>query len=132
MNCSHCGICCSETEMLLSKKDIARLRKKGISQSFFVRYDKDGYALLKNSDGYCVFYDLVKRRCRIYFDRPSGCKVYPVILDESSGIIVDSICHCASSIGEREKQLKGEKVIKLLDVIDCEAQIRRITKKTQQ
>jgi uncharacterized protein len=129
MKCSHCGICCSETEMLLSKKDIARLRKKGFNQSFFVRYDKDGYALLKNCDGYCVFYDLVKRRCRIYIDRPSGCRVYPVILDESSGIIVDSICHCGNSIGEREKLLKGEKVIKLLDVIDCEAQIRR-TKKT--
>jgi uncharacterized protein len=116
--------------MLLSKKDIARLKEKGFSQNFFVQYDKDGYALLKNYEGYCVFYDLDKRRCRVYFDRPSGCRVYPVILDEGTGIIVDDICHCASSIGEREKQLKGEKVIRLLDVIDSEAQLRRLAKKS--
>ncbi|MCW4025034.1 MAG: YkgJ family cysteine cluster protein [Candidatus Bathyarchaeota archaeon] len=128
MHCSHCGICCSETEMLLSKKDIARLRKKGFTLDFFVRYDKEGYALLKNSEeGYCVFYDLDKRRCRIYFDRPSGCRVYPVILDEGEGIILDEICHCTGSIGAREKELQGKKVVKLLQVIDCEAEVRRLS-----
>jgi uncharacterized protein len=115
--------------MLLSKKDIARLKKMGYSPNFFVRYDKDGYALLKNSEGYCVFYDLDKRRCRVYFDKPSGCTVYPVILDEEKGIVVDEICHCVDSIGEREKELKGKKVVKLLKIIDCEAELRRLSGK---
>lgn len=121
MDCTNCGVCCTETEMLLSKKDIKRLEKKGYSQNYFVQIDNQGYAQLKNRDGYCIFYDLKKRQCSVYRDRPSGCMVYPVILDEESGIILDSICQAHESISEREKSLKGVKVVKLLERIDSEA-----------
>ena len=87
MRCSHCGVCCTETEMLLSKKDVKRLVDKGYKQSQFVRYDKSGYGVLKNRDGYCIFYDQVKRRCSVYVDRPAGCRVYPVIVDEEKGVL---------------------------------------------
>ncbi len=121
MDCSNCGVCCTETEMLLSKKDIKRLENKGYSKNQFVRYDKQGYAELKNRDGYCVFYDRVKRQCSVYIDRPSGCRVYPVILDEEKGIVLDTICESRNTVLDAEKRVKGKRVIKLLKVIDSEA-----------
>ncbi len=128
MRCSNCGVCCTETEMLLSKKDIKRLEKKGFSQNQFVNYDKQGYAVLKNRDGYCVFYDLKNRKCSVYADRPAGCRVYPVIVDEDTGIILDDICQSRRSITQSEKNLKGKRVIRLLEIIDSEAQERRTRK----
>jgi len=121
MRCSNCGICCTETEMLLSKRDIKRLEKIGFIQNQFVIYDKKGYATLKNLEGYCVFYDLKKRQCSVYANRPSGCRVYPVILDEDAGIVLDKICQSRMSISQSEKSLKGKRVIRLLEVIDAEA-----------
>lgn len=126
MQCSHCGVCCTETEMLLSKKDIKRLEERGYKQSKFVRYDKLGYATLKNRDGYCIFYDQTKQRCSEYANRPSGCRVYPVIVDEEKGIVLDSICEARNTITEQEKAVKGKRVVKLLEVIDSEAQKRRL------
>lgn len=121
MNCSNCGICCTETEMLLSTKDIKRLEKKGYQQNNFVCFDNYGYATLKNRDGYCVFYDLEKRQCSEYGNRPSGCRIYPVILDEDRGIVLDHICESRISISKQEKSIKGKRVIQLLKIIDTEA-----------
>ncbi len=125
MRCSNCGVCCTETEMLLSKKDIIRLENKGFSRKDFVKYDKQGYAQLENREGYCVFYDQKKRRCNVYADRPSGCRVYPVILDEDIGIVLDDICDSRKTITEKEKRSKGKRVITLLEKIDKEAANRR-------
>ncbi len=125
MRCQNCGVCCTETEMLLSERDIQRLIKKGYGINHFVKYDKQGYTLLKNSNGYCVFYDLKNHQCLVYSDRPEGCQVYPVILDEEKGIVLDDICQARSSIGENEKTRKGKKVLKLLERIDNEAAARR-------
>jgi uncharacterized protein len=110
--------------MLLSKKDIKRLEEKGFSENQFVQYDRQGYAQLKNRDGYCIFYDLKNRQCSVYVDRPAGCRVYPVILDEEVGIILDEICESRNSITLSEKKLKGKRVIALLKVIDAEAMTR--------
>ncbi|WP_343383015.1 YkgJ family cysteine cluster protein [Candidatus Bathycorpusculum sp.] len=125
MRCSNCGVCCTETEMLLSKKDIQRLEHKGHPPRRFVRYDKEGYATLKNSGGYCVFYDPPAMRCSVYADRPMGCRVYPVIVDEETGIILDTICCARHSISKAEKTLKGKRVVRLLEIIDSEAAERR-------
>lgn len=110
--------------MLLSKEDIKRLEKKGYNKKFFLRYDKAGYAQLRNRNGYCVFYDLDKRQCSIYADKPSGCSVYPVILDEEKGIVIDDICPAKETITNEEKEAKGKEVIKLLEKIDNEAKCR--------
>ncbi|HEX7482689.1 MAG TPA: YkgJ family cysteine cluster protein [Candidatus Bathyarchaeia archaeon] len=124
MRCSNCGVCCTETEMLLSKKDIKRLEKSGFSQNQFVIFDKYGYAQLRNCEGYCFFYDRLNHQCSVYVDRPAGCRVYPVILDEDTGIILDSICESRNSIAQSEKNLKGKRVIRLLEIIDSEAKER--------
>jgi Fe-S-cluster containining protein len=125
MRCSNCGICCTETEMLLSKKDIVRLEMRGLKSGEFTNVDEQGYAVLKNKEGYCVFYDRKNHLCSVYTDRPEGCRIYPVILDEDVGIVLDEICECRGSVRAQEKQLKGKKVVKLLEIIDFEAAERR-------
>lgn len=107
--------------MLLSKKDILRLEKRGYSKNSFVRYDKEGYAKLKNNKGYCIFYDLKARNCSIYVYRPEGCRVYPVILDAERGIVLDTICQSRNTVTQQEKESKGKKVLNLLKRIDNEA-----------
>jgi uncharacterized protein len=125
MRCSNCGICCTETEMLLSQEDIKRLEMRCFSERYFAKFDRQGYAFLKNRDGYCVFYDLNKKQCTVYSDRPLGCRVYPVILDEEKGVVFDNICNSCDSISEKEKKYKGKIVVKLLEIIDAEAEKRR-------
>ena len=121
MRCLRCGVCCTQTEMLLSNSDIKRLERKGYEKRQFARFDKAGYAVLRNHKGYCVFYNAVERRCVVYPWRPAGCRVYPVILDEDKGIVVDIICRADETITADEKGLRGRKVLRLLEEIDFEA-----------
>jgi hypothetical protein len=111
--------------MLLSEKDIERLVNLGFEKSFFAKTDKEGYVQLKNRVGYCVFYDAKKHQCSIYADRPAGCRVYPVIVDEEKGIILDEICQSRDTITATEKLVKGKRVVRLLERIDFEAENRR-------
>ncbi len=125
MHCLRCGICCIETEMLLSKKDIERLEKKGYISTFFVRFDNKGYARLRNQRGHCVFYDPKKKDCRVRSYRPSGCRIYPVIYDEAKGIIIDTICPSHKTVTKKQKARRGKRVLQLLKIIDAEAEQRR-------
>lgn len=123
MRCSHCGICCEKTEMMLSEADIARLERLGYERPTFVRYDGHGFARLKNRQGFCVFYDVAKHRCRIYKHRPLGCQLYPVVYGEQA--LVDDLCPMRNTASKAEIRRKGRKVIKLLQAIDNEAAARR-------
>jgi Fe-S-cluster containining protein len=111
--------------MLLTNEDIKRIEKKGFRKKYFLKIDKEGYAQLKNRNGYCTFYNLEKHQCSIYHDRPSGCGVYPVILDEEIGVIIDDICPQKATITSKEQEEKGKTVIQLLKNIDTEAETRR-------
>jgi len=111
--------------MLLCQKDITRIEEKGYNKESFVRLDKEGYALLRNRQGCCVFYNKKERQCNVYASRPSGCRIYPVILDEDKGIVVDEICHAQTTISETEKAHRGKRVFNLLKKIDAEAKKRR-------
>jgi Fe-S-cluster containining protein len=112
--------------MLLSVEDIECLERKGYGKEFFVRFDSDGYAKLRNKQGCCVFYDAEKRRCKVHGERPLGCRLYPVIYDEAKGIVVDTICHAQDTVSEKQKAKRGKKVLKLLEKIDAEAKSRRL------
>ncbi len=125
MRCIRCGICCQETDMLLSTEDIASLESRGYTKESFVRFDSEGYAMLRNRQGHCVFYNIQERSCGVYTHRPSGCRVYPVIYDEEKGIVVDSICHAQETVANQEKARKGKRVLKILKDIDSEALARR-------
>jgi uncharacterized protein len=110
--------------MMLSIDDIKRLERQGYQQDSFTRFDSEGYALLRNRQGYCVFYNVQEHRCDVYVYRPSGCRVYPVVYDEEKGLTVDSICHSRTTIGEQEITIRGQRVLKLLKKLDSEAQNR--------
>jgi Fe-S-cluster containining protein len=110
--------------MLLTNEDIKRIEKKGFHKKYFLKIDKEGYAQLRNRNGYCAFYNLEKHQCTIYSDRPSGCGVYPVILDEEVGIIIDDLCPQKATIAPEEQEEKGKTVIQLLKIIDAEAKAR--------
>ena len=47
-----------------------------------------------------------------------GCRVYPVIVDEDKGVVLDNLCPEIGSISEKEKRLKGQVVMKLLEKIE--------------
>ncbi len=121
MHCSHCGICCEKTEMMLSSADIERLERLSYNRQKFVRYDRHGFARLKNRHGFCVFYNIEKRRCKIYRHRPLGCRIYPVIYSKQEGIVVDDLCPMQNTVSKIELRRKGKKVIELLKRIDKEA-----------
>jgi Fe-S-cluster containining protein len=131
MRCLRCGVCCKETEMLLSAEDIERVERKGYDRDFFVRFDSEGYATLRNNRGYCVFYDAEKTRCKVRAHRPLGCRIYPVIYDENKGITVDTICPSRNSVTDKQKARRGKKVLKLLETIDAEAKNRRLVRPLQ-
>jgi len=121
MRCSHCGICCEKTEMMLSNVDIERLEKEGYSRQKFMRSDKYGFSRLKNRGGYCIFFNVEKRRCKVYKYRPLGCRIYPVIYNEQEGIVTDDLCPMRKTISQKELKRKGKKLIELLQRIDEEA-----------
>jgi len=127
MRCSHCGICCKKTEMMLSNADVERLERLGYNRQKFVRHDRHGLAKLKNRQEFCVFYDVQKCRCKIYKHRPLGCRIYPVIYSEQEGIVVDDLCPMKNTVSEIELKRKGKKVRELLQRIDNEATSHRNT-----
>ena len=124
MHCSHCGLCCEKTEMLLSSRDVKRLETAGYDRQTFLRHDSNGFVKMKNRRGFCVFYDAEKCRCKVYRHRPLGCQIYPVIYSEYDGIVIDELCPQKNTINESERRKKGKKVIMLLRIIDREALIR--------
>jgi len=113
--------------MMLSNSDIERLARLGYNRQEFVHYDRHGFAKLQNCHGFCVFYDVVKRRCRIFKQRPLGCQIYPVIYSVQDGIVVDDLCPMKNTVSKIELKRKGKKVIELLQRIDNEATYRSET-----
>jgi hypothetical protein len=104
--------------------DIQRLERLGHDKQEFVRYDRHGFARLKNRHGLCVFYDDKKCRCQIYEHRPLGCRIYPVIYSEQEGIVVDDLCPMQNTVSKRELKKDGKQLMVLLQRIDMEAHAR--------
>jgi Fe-S-cluster containining protein len=87
---NKCIRCCENTMMILSIDDIKNIENLGFKKNFFV-LQKEGWMLLKNNKGRCVFHDDIK--CTIYNNRPIGCKLYPVIYDKDKNCaILDKDC----------------------------------------
>lgn len=124
MRCSRCGVCCNKTEMLLSEADIERLERAGYYRQEFARYDRHGFARLRNRRGFCVFYDITECSCRIYKHRPLGCRIYPVIYSEKEGMVVDYLCPMSNTVSQIELKRKGRRLAELLQRVDNEASHR--------
>ena len=128
MQCSRCGKCCEETEMLLSKTDIRLLEKIGFARESFAYCDKHGFVQLRNTNGHCVFYDAKQRCCKVYRNRPQGCRIYPIIFSDMEGVIVDDICPAKNTVTKKELVQKTKKLFKLLKTVDSEAE-KRVTRR---
>jgi Fe-S-cluster containining protein len=86
----RCVQCCLETQMLLSPDDVRRIERLGYELADFAVQVEAGWSL-KNVSGRCVF--LGEESCRIYPNRPEGCRIYPLLYDETSGrAILDHLC----------------------------------------
>lgn len=107
--------------MELCRADIARLVRRGYEKGVFSHAGADGIPRLRNSEGYCFFYDHEQKRCKEYTSRPRGCAIYPVILSADGGIIVDSLCPEARTLTQDEIKSKGWRLQKLVDKIDSES-----------
>ncbi len=119
MRCSNCGKCCEGTEMELSSDDIRRLEKAGYHRDQFSVLDNHAIRLM-NVDGWCYFYSLAERKCRVYRNRPLGCRLYPVVYSVDEGAVVDELCPMGHTVSERELRTKGKILVKLLKKIDDE------------
>ena len=107
--------------MELCRADIARLERRGYERDDFSRAGADGIPRLRNSGGYCFFYDRDRKRCKEYASRPRGCAIYPVILSPKGEIVIDRLCPEADTLTLDEIGSKGRRLQRLLDRIDLEA-----------
>lgn len=92
-----CAACCYDTEMPLTEEDISRLEALGHARAAFVAWSNDGTAQLNTVDPAegaterpCFF--LRDNKCGVYADRPAGCRIYPLVMNERSRVVRDEDC----------------------------------------
>ncbi len=108
--------------MELSSEDISRLEEVGYRRDQFSVLDNRGIRLV-NVDGWCFFYSLAERNCRVYENRPLGCRLYPVVYLADEGAVIDGLCPMGHTVSERELKRKGKILVKLLKKIDDEGKM---------
>jgi hypothetical protein len=118
-----CTACCHDTEMPLTNEDKKRIEDLGFTD-FYVE-DKDWF-IMKNLGGKCVFLQ-EDGKCKVYKDRPTGCRFYPAVWSfDENGPIMD--IDCPNSVeffitGTLSKDLKN-----LVDTVQRERKQRRFRK----
>ncbi|MHA1608664.1 MAG: YkgJ family cysteine cluster protein [Candidatus Njordarchaeales archaeon] len=104
-----CYKCCLRTEMILTIGDIYRLLRKGFKIFEFAYYDGE-YWRLRNIGERCVFLNN-DGLCKIYPDRPLGCRAYPIVMGEKYKCVPDDeICPHISLLSREELQ-EGCKIL---------------------
>ncbi len=108
--CEDCGLCCIQTEMLLSARDIKRIQLNYFNNStikdFFFK-NEDGLYQMTNMENNCYFFNKNDKSCRIYDIRPKGCKFYPMIYDiNKKQCILDGSCPRTSLFYTHEQEFK--------------------------
>ncbi|MEM4473716.1 MAG: YkgJ family cysteine cluster protein [Candidatus Bathyarchaeia archaeon] len=125
MQCSRCGKCCKKTEMELLNSDVRRLATLGFKPEEFISIH-EGIPRLKNVNGFCYFYNVSKRECKIYSKRPLGCRVYPVIYVEGVGPSIDKLCPMWHTVSYKEFKIKARILRKILNRLNEERRKRLI------
>lgn len=107
-----CSACCHNTEMMLTKEDVARIKALGY-ENFY--YEKDGFLYLKNENGKCVFLN-ERGLCKIYEKRPEGCRFYPFIYDpDRDEIVRDEDCPYRNKFKIENPEKLKSLVLRILD-----------------
>jgi dCTP deaminase len=116
-----CHECCVDTEMPLAGRDVEHLRSRGHDVADFT-ISEDGFTFLANVDGSCYFLD-PEGRCIEYEDRPEGCRLYPLVLDEEmADFTMDHLCPHAEQVSVGPDQERA--LMELLDRIAREREHR--------
>ena len=103
--------------MELSSDDVKRLEEAGYRRDEFAVLG-DHVVRLRNVGGWCYFYSLADKNCRVYKIRPLGCRLYPVVYLADEGAMVDELCPMGYTVSERELRTKGKILVKLLKEMD--------------
>jgi len=115
-----CSECCKKTEMILTNEDVDRLTHLGFDKNFFVKED-DGWLVLKNKKGQCVF--LEDGLCSVYAYRPAGCRTYPLVYDnEKCKPLLDLDCPYKDEFPINEQHTK--QLASLVDILISERKER--------
>lgn len=88
----RCAQCCIGTQMSLTQQDIRQIIKAGYQPSSFIIHDEREWRLTNQQEhGPCVF--LENKKCQIYENRPAGCRIYPLVFNETLiQAVVDVLC----------------------------------------
>ena len=78
--------------MALTHQDISRITKTGYQPSRFIIHKEGEWRLATQQErGPCVF--LEDKKCQIYENRPTGCRIYPLVFNETwKQAVIDSLC----------------------------------------
>jgi len=110
--------------MELSTEDMGRLERLGYSPDEFSISLANSSCQLKNIDGYCFFYDTSSKSCRVYPQRPIGCRIYPVVYIVGEGIGIDDLCPKSGSVSDFDLKQKGKILLNHLEQIGLEQEGR--------
>lgn len=99
--------------MPLTLEDLKRISALGFRVTEFAIFNGEKWKL-KNENGRCYFLDDQTNLCTIYSQRPEGCRIYPIIYIEDSGVGVDEECPMAHTVTEEEIKRKTPKLLKLI------------------
>jgi len=113
--CIKCAKCCYNTEMILLKSDIARLKAAGYRLSDVAVKVEGNYYWLRNIDGHCVFLDPDTNLCKIYENRPLGCRLYPIVIAvDTLEVTVDTDCPMSHTVTLDDILSRRELLLKIL------------------
>ena len=84
--------------MPLSEEDMRRLESLGHERAAFTVTGPDGWPTLATREPVregatqrpCFF--LHDERCSVYADRPQGCRIYPLVVNEQGRLLRDEDC----------------------------------------
>jgi len=118
------------TEMELSEEDVERLKGIGYSRGEFSVMGEDMIPRLRNVGRWCYFYDPAKELCRVYANRPLGCRLYPIVYSIDGQVTVDPLCPQAWTISQDALRDREKDLIKLVKTLESEAAARRVARET--
>lgn len=94
--CQHCGYCCINSNVLLTKEDINRIKKE--VKKDFIELSKNGFRIIGTDKKECLFHK--NNRCSIHNTRPVICQEYPfkVTFLSKNTAYIDLIYSCPAVI----------------------------------
>lgn len=120
--CPDVRICCTETEMTLTREDAKRIDALGYSREDYLLRVTGGFCELRNVKGFCYFYSPEEKTCKIYDARPEGCRWYPVIYhSQRRKCVRDSDCPAIETLGRDDIRKVCHKVRSLVEKLREEA-----------